>query len=578
LVWDVGHQAYAHKILTGRRERLSTVRQRGGLSGFLSPSESAYDAFGAGHSSTSISAALGIALASKRRGLNDHAIAIIGDGALTAGLAYEALNHAGAVGANLLVILNDNGMSISENVGALGAFLRKQRAAGRLNPTATDSAPSTTGTASLDSLFSQLGFAYTGPIDGHDLPALLGALGQLKHDKGPRLLHILTQKGHGYARAEADPITYHGVSRFDPDCGIAAAAAQDGNVTFSQIFGDWLCEAAERNPNVVAITPAMREGSSLVRFATEYPDRFFDVGIAEQHSVTLAAGLASRGLRPVLAIYSTFLQRAYDQLIHDVCIQRLPVLIAIDRAGLVGPDGSTHNGSFDLTYLRCLPNMTVMAPGDGVELRNMLQTAMNLDGPVAIRYPRATVGTPPAGHDAMPLPIGSAELRRSGRGVALLNFGALLSTSLRLGERLGATVVNMRFIKPLDEEMILRLARTHALLVTIEENVVAGGAGSAVAECLATRSLHCPLLQLGIPDRFLEHGSRDQVLGDAGLDQQGMFETIQARLATVTSRRSTQSLGRRTLRLDGALRSASGRISATLDSAARAKQWSVPIT
>jgi 1-deoxy-D-xylulose-5-phosphate synthase len=527
LVWDIGHQAYPHKVLTGRRERLNAVRRKEGLSGFLRREESPYDAFGAGHSSTSISAALGMAIANAQHRLPAHTVAIIGDGALTAGMAYEALNHAGALGANLLVILNDNGMSISPNVGALSESLRRQRE--RVGARHSHGAGAQSSVAAL---FEQLGFHYAGPVDGHDLPALLQAVAEQKDAGGPRVLHVVTQKGHGYAPAEADPIAYHGVAAFDPAHGLGApVAGGQSSVTLSQVFGDWLCEAAQANPELVAITPAMREGSCLAAFAARFPERYFDVGIAEQHSVTLAAGLACRGMRPVVAIYSTFLQRAYDQLIHDVCIQKLPVLFALDRAGLVGPDGATHNGSFDLSYLRCLPGMVVMMPADGVELRNMLQTALSIHGPVAVRYPRASVSAAGLERPAVSLPLGSAELRRSGRQVALLSFGALLPTCLRVAESLHATVANMRFLKPLDVSLVQHLARTHGLIVTVEDNALAGGAGSAVAECLAASGLCVPLLQLGLPDRFLEHGSREQSLQEAGLDLQSMLNAIRLRLA-----------------------------------------------
>jgi 1-deoxy-D-xylulose-5-phosphate synthase len=519
LVWDIGHQAYPHKVLTGRRERMGTIRKRGGLSGFLRREESPFDIFGAGHSSTSISAALGMALASAHRGSGERSVAIIGDGALSAGMAYEALNHAGASGADLLVVLNENGMSISPSVGAL-----------------TNTFAGLTAGKPAE-LFTSLGFAYAGPIDGHDLPALLAALQAQRLQRGPRLLHIMTEKGHGYAPAQADPVAYHGVSPFDPEQGLKPAAPAAASASYSQVFGDWLCEAGAADPDLVAITPAMREGSSMVAFAERYPARFHDVGIAEQHAVTLAGGLACRGLRPVLAIYSSFLQRGYDQLIHDLCVQKLPVLLALDRAGVVGPDGATHNGAFDLSFLRCLPNMVVMAPSDGVELRNMLHTGRQIDGPVAVRYPRANVST--AGLERAPerLPVGRAIARRLGREVAILSFGGLLGEALRAAERLDATVYDMRFVKPLDAACVLRLARSHALLVTLEDNVVCGGAGSAVAECLNAEGLVTPLLQLGLPDGFPEHGTRDEVLRDARLDATSVQEAIGARLALLGQRR-----------------------------------------
>ncbi|MGE5714737.1 MAG: 1-deoxy-D-xylulose-5-phosphate synthase, partial [Betaproteobacteria bacterium] len=442
IVWDVGHQCYPHKILTGRRDRLPTIRKRGGLSGFLRRDESDYDAFGAGHSSTSISAALGMAVANARLGREAHAVAVIGDGGMTAGLAFEALNHAGATQADLLVVLNDNQMSISPNVGALADYCK---ALIRSAPAADtgDRAEDTPAT-----LFEQLGFLYSGPLDGHDLPRLVAALTAMREASGPRLLHIVTHKGHGYARAVAEPVKYHAVTPFDPLQGSAAAAP--AAMTYTEVFGHWLCAAAERDERVVAVTPAMREGSGLVKYAQRFPDRYIDVGIAEQHSVTFAAGLATQGLKPVVAIYSTFLQRAFDQLVHDVALQRLPVLFAIDRAGLVGPDGATHNGSLDLTYLRCVPDMVVMTPSDGNELRDMLHTGLGHDGPVAVRYPRTSAGAFDPDVAPRPLPIGRAEPRRQGKGVALLTFGSMLGTALAVGDAIDATVVNMRFVKPLD--------------------------------------------------------------------------------------------------------------------------------
>ncbi len=509
LVWDVGHQAYPHKVLTGRREQFASIRRRGGLSGFLRRDESPYDAFGAGHSSTSISAALGMAVAGGRNGSDGRCVAIIGDGGLTAGLAYEALNHAGAIGADLLVVLNDNGMSISRNVGALSTAQR--------------------GTQDLQHFFERLGFDYTGPVDGHDTQALVTQLGALRAERGPRVLHVLTTKGRGYAAAEADPVRYHGVTPFDPASGLPAAGSKR-SVAYTDVFGDWLCEMAERDPRLVAVTPAMREGSGLVRFAERFPDRYFDVGIAEQHCVTFAAGLACRGLKPVVAIYSTFLQRALDQVIHDVALQGLPVLFAIDRAGLVGPDGMTHAGNYDLSYLRCLPGMTVMAPANGDELRDMLYTGFRQDGPVAVRYPR-TAATALATRPLMSeLPLGVADLVRAGSGVAFLNFGTLLDTGLGVAETLDATMVNMRFVKPLDTRLVLEMARRHQLLVTLEENATAGGAGSAVTECLAAHGVTTPVLQLGLPDRHIEHGTREELLHEAGLDRTGLLVAVADRL------------------------------------------------
>ncbi len=544
LVWDVGHQCYPHKILTGRKHRLDSIRRRGGLSGFLKRDESPHDAFGAGHSSTSISAALGIAIANERLGRDHKAVAIIGDGGITGGLAYEALAHAGSLETDLTVVLNDNQMSISPNVGALSDYLKRQTAgrpafAARQRGKRATAKPRelmeladraerrAQGLVIPGQWFEDLGFQYFGPIDGHDLPALLRALRQMRQLKGPRLLHVVTRKGQGYTPAEADPVKYHGVTPFDPELGIAPTASAP---TYTQIFGDWLCHAAARDPRLVAITPAMREGSGLVRFSELYPDRYLDVGIAEQHSTTLAAGLASAGIKPVVAIYSTFLQRAYDQLIHDVAIQDLPVLFAIDRAGLVGPDGATHTGAYDLSYLRCIPNLVVMTPADGTELRNMLATGYDHPGPAAVRYPRTTAISPALDRAPQILPIGKAEVRRHGTGVALLVFGTLLASAMKVAEALDATVVNMRFVKPLDEDLVVDIARNHELVVTIEENAIIGGAGSAVGECIAAHGLAVPLLQLGLPDRYVEQGTRDEALRDAGLDPDGLLTAIRTRL------------------------------------------------
>jgi 1-deoxy-D-xylulose-5-phosphate synthase len=525
IVWDVGHQCYPHKILTGRRDRLKTVRRRGGLAGFLRRDESRYDAFGAGHSSTSISAALGMALANARLGRDARAVAVIGDGGMTAGLAFEALNHAGACDADLLVVLNDNRMSISPNVGALSAYCQAL----------VDCAGATgTNGAGPATIFEQLGLRYAGPVDGHDLPQLLAALQSMRDARGPRLLHVITNKGHGYARAAAEPVKYHAVSPFDPRIGTTPAAP--AAPTYTEVFGQWLCRAAAGDARVVAITPAMREGSGLVQYSQRFADRYFDVGIAEQHSVTLAAGMAVQGLRPVVAIYSTFLQRAFDQLVHDVALQKLPVLFAIDRAGLVGPDGATHNGGLDLSYLRCVPDMVVMAPSDGNELRDMLATGLAHDGPCAVRYPRCAAGAFDPGAVARSLPIGISRQRRAGKRVALLAFGAMLGTALAVGEEIDATVVDMRFVKPLDAAAVLQLAGSHELLVTLEENAIAGGAGSAVAECLAARGATAELLMLGLPDRPLEHGTRDEVLRDAGLDRAGVAAAIAARLTGRSAR------------------------------------------
>jgi 1-deoxy-D-xylulose-5-phosphate synthase len=523
LVWDVGHQTYPHKALTGRRDRMHTLRKRDGLSGFLRRDESPYDAFGAGHSSTSVSAALGMAVASQRSGRAARSVAIIGDGALTAGLPYEALQQAGAMpDLDLLVIINDNGMSISENVGSLSLALNRATAQDRAGEP-----------VDVQEWFEALGFEYTGPCDGHDIGELVATLRVLNARRCPRVLHVRTQKGHGYARAEADPIKYHGVTSFDPRSGLAPSLNRS-LPTYTDVFGQWLCDAANADARLLAVTPAMREGSGLVQFARQHPDRYFDVGIAEQHCVTFAAGLACAGARPVVAIYSTFLQRAYDQLIHDVALQDLPVVFAIDRAGLVGPDGATHNGAMDLSFLRCVPGMVVMAPSDGNELRNMLETGLLHDGPTAVRYPRCPIPAPLSERPPQPLPLGSAELRRIGSGrVAILAFGTLLGSALEVAEEMDATVVNMRFVKPLDEGMVLDMARRHDLLVTLEENSLAGGAGSAVHECLMRRNVQVSLLQLGLPDRFIEHATRDEALHDAGLDRDGIRQAIAGRLPQV---------------------------------------------
>jgi len=522
LVWDVGHQCYPHKVLTGRAEALRTVRKRSGISGFLKRDESRYDAFGAGHSSTSISAALGMACAARQLGVRKRAVAIIGDGALTAGLAFEALDHAGGIGADLLVVLNDNGMSISENVGALSQRLTTQGRGAAEN---------------ARGFFDALGFDYHGPVDGHDLPALVERLREVGAKSGPRLLHVVTCKGKGYRPAEAEPIKYHGVTPFDPAVGLAGG--KSAAVTYTQVFGETVCELAAEDPRLAVITPAMREGSGLVAFARQFPERYHDVGIAEQHAVTFAAGLATQGLRPIVAIYSTFLQRAFDQLIHDVCLQNLPVTFAIDRAGLVGPDGATHNGSLDLSYLRCVPNLTVMTPANGTELRAMLRTAIELGSPCALRYPRTAALGRAATDQPLPraLPIGRGELLRRGSGIALLVFGTLTDTAHEVGDIIDASVANMRFVKPLDESLILELAAGHEVLVTLEENAVAGGAGAAVAELLAARGLAKSLLHLGLPDRPLEHGTREQCLEDAGLDVPGVFDAIARHCALLQGQR-----------------------------------------
>ena len=544
LVWDVGHQAYPHKILTGRRERMDSIRQQGGLAGFPKRCESEYDTFGVGHSSTSISAALGMALAAQHKGEDYQAIAVIGDGAMTAGMAYEALNHAGDLDANLLVVLNDNEMSISPNVGALRKYLTRLLS-GRMYSTMREggkkvlsSSRSLSKLAKLTeehmkgmvlpgTLFEEMGFKYFGPIDGHDVQEMVHVLRNLQKIKGPRLLHVLTQKGKGYEPAEEDPCAYHGVSPFNLATGLVASN-KVSTPTYTQVFGQWLCDMAAQDPRLVGVTPAMCEGSGLVAFAEQFPERYFDVGIAEQHAVTLAAGLACEGLKPVVAIYSTFLQRAYDQLLHDVAVQNLPVVFAIDRAGLVGADGPTHSGNYDLSYLRCIPNMVVMAPADEDECRQMLYTAFCLDVPTAVRYPRGKgVGMmPQTGMTAIPL--GKALRLRSGEGIAILLFGSLLDTALAVAESLNATLINMRFVKPLDEAMVRELAQTHRLLVTLEDNAVMGGAGSAVNECLHTAGLNVAVLNLGLPDSYIDHAQREEQLAACGLDAPSIVQRIRA--------------------------------------------------
>ena len=544
LVWDVGHQAYPHKVLTGRRDRLHTIKQDGGLAPFPARAESEYDTFGVGHSSTSISAALGMAVAAARAGEDRRVVAIIGDGAMTAGMAFEALNHAGSLPADLLVILNDNDMSISENVGALsnhfaralsGRVYAHLREGGkkvlRQMPTAWELARRSEehlkGMVLPGTLFEEMGFNYIGPMDGHDVKALVSTLRNVRKLRGPQFLHVVTRKGKGYAPAEADPIKWHGPGPFDPASGTIFKEKSSGP-SYSQVFGQWLCDMAEREPRIIGITPAMREGSGLVEFSKRFADRYFDVAIAEQHAVTFAAGLAAEGLRPVVAIYSTFLQRAYDQLIHDVALQNLPVVFAVDRAGLVGSDGATHQGSYDLSYLRCIPNTVIMAPADENECRQMLYTATTLPSPAIVRYPRGTGPGVPVVAQMSALPVGKAQLRREGKsGLALLAFGALVASAQQIAEALDATLVNMRFIKPLDEDLLLSIAGHHRALVTIEENSTQGGAGSAVGELLAAEGLQVPLLQLGIPDRFIEHGSREGCLAAAGLDAAGLAASIE---------------------------------------------------
>jgi 1-deoxy-D-xylulose-5-phosphate synthase len=547
LVWDVGHQTYPHKILTGRRDRMDSMRQQGGLAGFPKREESEYDAFGVGHSSTSIGAAFGMAVAARVQGVARKSVAIIGDGAMTAGMAFEALNNAGDSKADLLVILNDNDMSISPNVGALNHYFAKLMS-GRFyaavksrTSSMLDRVPPMREIASKveehvkgmfmpGTMFEEFGFNYIGPIDGHDLDALIDTLGNIKSLSGPQFLHIVTKKGHGYKLAENDPVAYHGVTRFDPANGLAGSKP-GARPSYNQIFGDWLCDMARLDRRVVGITPAMREGSGMVRFANEYPDRYFDVGIAEQHAVTFAAGLACEGMRPVVAIYSTFLQRAYDQLIHDVALQNLPVVFAIDRAGLVGADGPTHAGAFDISFLRCIPNLTVMTPSDENECRQMLFTAVGLPGPSAVRYPRGTGPGVTPESDMRALPVGRGEIRRHGRRVAILAFGSLLPAALQAGEALDATVANMRFVKPLDRALLLELAANHELLVTLEENVIMGGAGSACLEVLQEEGHTVPVLQLGLPDSYVEHGDVGALLRDCGLDGDGIRRQIERRLA-----------------------------------------------
>ena len=541
LVWDVGHQTYAHKILTGRRDAMKSLRMANGLSGFPKRSESEFDAFGTGHSSTSISAALGMAVAARLSGNDKRAVAIIGDGALTGGMAFEALNCAGTLDANLLVVLNDNDMSISTPVGALNNYLAKlmsgrfyaamrrgsEKVLKGMPPVlefAKRAEEHFKGMVIPGTLFEELGFNYIGPIDGHDLDTLVATLQNIRQLEGPQFLHIVTQKGKGYAQAEEDCVLYHGVSKFDPARGIVAKAASQK--TYTQIFGDWLCDMAAADDKLIGITPAMCEGSGMVDFAKRFPQRYFDVGIAEQHALTFAAGLACDGFKPVVAIYSTFLQRAYDQLIHDIAIQNLPVMLAIDRGGLVGADGATHAGSFDLSYLRCIPNMTVMTPSDENECRQMLTTAYRMNTPTAVRYPRGNGIGVEVHEELLPLSVGKGELRRQGKLVAILAFGSMLAPALEAGNQIDATVVNMRFVKPLDEELVLQMAREHSLLVTVEENVAQGGAGSAVAECLSTHGIVVKILHLGLPDHFIEQGEHKQLLADCGLDAAGLLKSI----------------------------------------------------
>ncbi|MHB1091984.1 1-deoxy-D-xylulose-5-phosphate synthase [Thiobacillus sp.] len=544
IVWDVGHQTYAHKILTGRRAGMAGLRQQGGIAGFPRRAESEFDAFGSGHSSTSISAALGMAEAFHQLGSSQRAVAVIGDGAMTAGMAFEALNNAGATDLPLLVVLNDNDMSISPNVGALKNYLarlmsgRFYAAARRAGDKVLSVAPPIRelarraeehmkGMMTPGTLFEEFGFNYIGPIDGHDLDVLLDTLSNIKQLDGPQFLHVVTRKGKGYAPAEANPCLYHGVSRFDPTAGVVEKTG--GKPTYTQVFGDWLCDMAAADSRLVGITPAMREGSGLMRFSREFPKRYFDVGIAEQHALTFAAGLACEGIKPVVAIYSTFLQRAYDQLIHDIALQNLPVMLAIDRAGLVGADGPTHAGSFDLSFLRCIPNMLIAAPSDENECRRLLSTAFLHEGPSAVRYPRGSGVGATIEPGLETVEIGKGVLRRSGHNAALIAFGSLVAPALDAAEALDASVADMRFVKPLDTDLLRELAQSHRLLVTLEENTVAGGAGAGVAEALAKLGLNVPVLHLGLPDAFIEHGDPARMLAACGLDAAGIEQAVRQR-------------------------------------------------
>jgi len=564
IVWDVGHQTYAHKILTGRREGMSRLRQYGGMSGFPRRSESEYDTFGTAHSSTSISAALGMAVAARNQGSKRHAIAVIGDGAMSAGMAFEALNNAGVTdNIRLLVVLNDNDMSISPAVGGLNRYLARLMS-GRFYAAAKQAGKQVLkkfppvfelakkfeehakGMVVPGTLFEEFGLNYIGPIDGHDLDSLIPTLQNIKALEGPQFLHVVTRKGQGYKLAEADPVLYHGPGKFDPNVGITKAAAS--KPTYTQIFGDWLVDAASADARVVGITPAMREGSGLVRFEKEFPDRYFDVGIAEQHAVTFAAGLACDGMKPVVAIYSTFLQRAYDQLIHDVALQNLPVVFALDRGGLVGADGATHHGAYDLSFLRCIPNMVVMAPSDENECRQMLTTALACEGPAAVRYPRGAGPGVAIEQELNSLPIGRGEVRRStkaraGHRIALLAFGSMVPAAIAAAEEFDATVANMRFVKPLDATLVHQLARSHDALVTIEENAVIGGAGSAVLEALAAADLTLPVLQLGLPDRFVDHGDPALLMKECGLDPVGIAASIRKRFGPLLVAHRKTSVG-----------------------------------
>lgn len=544
LVWDVGHQAYPHKILTGRKEKMPSIRTKDGICAFPNRAESEYDAFGVGHSSTSISAALGMAIASQLRSEDKRMVAIIGDGSITGGMAYEAMNHAGAIDANLLVILNDNDMSISPPVGAMNNYFTRvissklyssvreesKKVLSKM-PSVWDLARKTEehvkGMIVPGTLFEELGFNYIGPIDGHDVDMLVDTLGNIKDLKGPVFLHVVTKKGKGFPPAEKDPLAYHGVPAFDPTKESLPKSTPSPHPTYTQVFGRWLCDMAEQDDRLLGITPAMREGSGLVEFSDRFPSRYFDVAIAEQHAVTLAAGQACQGSKPVVAIYSTFLQRAYDQLIHDVAIQNLDVLFALDRAGLVGPDGPTHAGSFDYSYLRCIPNMLIMAPADENECRKMLTTGYNYQGPASVRYPRGKGPGTVVSEDLSELKIGKAEIRHQGGRIAILAWGSMVTPAIEAGKKLAATVINMRFVKPMDESIILEMAKSHDVLVTVEENVISGGAGSAVNNFLQAQQILMPVLNMGLPDLFIEQGSREELLAQCGLDTQSIIDRIQ---------------------------------------------------
>ena len=545
LVWDVGHQTYPHKILTGRRNAMSELRKSGGIAGFPRRNESVFDTFGTGHSSTSISAALGMAVAAKKTGSDRRAVAIIGDGAMTAGMAFEALNNAGAMDANLLVILNDNDMSISPNVGALQNYLAKllsgrlytnvrksgEKVLGVMPPVlefAKRAEEHVKGMVTPSTLFEEFGFNYIGPIDGHNLDTLIVTLNNIKKLDGPQFLHIVTEKGRGYAPAENEPGKFHGVGKFNPEDGCAINSST--KKTYTQVFSDWLVDMAKENELLIGITPAMSDGSGMNAFAETYPNRFYDVGIAEQHALTFAAGMACDGLKPVVAIYSTFLQRAYDQLIHDIALQNLPVMFAIDRAGLVGADGPTHAGSFDLSFLRCIPNIIVMTPSDEQECRQMLTTAFYHNGPSAVRYPRGGGPGEALQSDLSTLPIGKGQLRRQGQKIAILAFGSMLAPALEAAEKLNATVANMRFVKPLDIDLVESLAKSHDLIITIEENAIMGGAGAAVMEAMQLLNIETPMLCLGLPDHFIEHGVHENMLAECGLDADGIINAIEKKL------------------------------------------------